>query len=411
MNLSLIRRLMYDLCIIGGGAAGMAAAIAAAKNNKKVILIEKNNKLGKKLYATGNGRCNITNTYFDLDKVYNSSYEDKNAFLEAAIGKNANHNVEAFFHEIGVRTRNLGNYIYPYSLQASSVVWAMIDCLEKYGVKTLLKAEITDITPSDAAFTVIGENQRIMAKNVILANGGKSYSSLGGSSSGYALAKKLGHTLTNIRPALCALGTASADTELAGVRVSCNADLYINDAYIKSEAGELQFTDYGISGIMIFNLSSLCGSALAKNYKVQIKLDFCPDFTKEELMEHFHISSERSILGCLNGILNDKLSLSILRSLNISPKQPASAISMSGLHDIISMIKQANYDIDELMDYDKAQVCAGGVPLSEIIPCSCESKLCRGLYIVGELLDVDGLCGGYNLTFAIKTGLTAGGSI
>ena len=201
---------MYDLCVIGGGMSGMAAAITAAKAGRKVILFEKNKKLGKKLYATGNGRCNLTNMSVDLRRDFNSSYADYETFIRDAFGDGElTSKVIEFLNSIGISTVNVDDtYVYPASMQASAVVWALIDALNNYNVEIVLNTEIKDIViDTDETYIVSHSDMKITSKKLILANGSKAYPSLGGNDTGYKLAKKLGHNIIQINPALCGLIT------------------------------------------------------------------------------------------------------------------------------------------------------------------------------------------------------------
>lgn len=398
---------MYDLAIIGGGMAAMAAAIEAGKNNKKVIIIEKNEKLGKKLYATGNGRCNITNSYLDYATCYNSSDDDYISFLENSIGKEPYAEIMKFLADIAVPTKDINGYIYPMSLQASSFVWTLLDKLNEYNVETALKTQITNVTKEHKYFVVQSENDVYKAKNVLIACGGKSYVKLGGTSSGYDLAKNLGHTVKKTRPTLCGLISNSVDERLSGVRANCKVKLVNDGKLIKTETGELQLNDKTLSGIVIFNISSLAGRLIDEGKKVEVTIDFVPEYDTDAIKETFNNNNNRTILAALNTMINDKLAMVILEDLSVSKKTKVNELTNSDISAIISCLKNYKFSIDGLKDYESAQATAGGVSIDEIYD-DFSSKLVRNLYFAGEVIDIDGICGGYNITFAILSGLKVG---
>ncbi len=399
---------MYDLCVIGGGAAGMSCAITAARLGLKVVLVEKNNKLGKKLYATGNGKCNLTNQYINISECYNSKSNDYIEFVNNAFGKNPTQNIISFVNSVGIDTMDINGYVYPKSAQASSFVWALIDELNNLNVKILLNKEIKSITTKSTHFKIKSQNEEITASQVVLATGGMSYKNLGGTDSGYKLSGNLGHSLSTIRPSLCGVKTNINLEDIVGVRANATATLIGADTGVLSQqSGELQITKNGLSGIMIFNLSSLVGAIISRE-KVYISLDFANDITKETYADLCNASSNRTVVGFLNGMINDKLASFICKNLNIDAKSKVSHISSEKLDSIYELMKNFRFPITGLMDYDSAQVCAGGITLSEIDSKTFMSNIIDGLYITGELLDIDGICGGYNLTFAILSGIVAG---
>ncbi len=412
---------MYDLCIIGGGAAGISCAITAGRLGLKVLLIEKNNKLGKKLYATGNGKCNLTNDYMDLKMHYNSA--DKNYFhiigkiYDDAFSKaTPNVQIKEFVASLGLNTISNNNYIYPQSAQASSVVWAMVDELNHLNVDIRLKTEIIDITYKGSYFEIKSQNDAFKAVQTVLANGGASYAALGGSLSGYKLCEKLGHTINPIRPCLCGLKVKEDLTDIAGVRANSKISLYLNNKIISESKGELQFTKEGLSGICIFEISSNAGSILQEKEHPQIVVNLLDNDDTDTTYNKFieQISSEahnhRTIQGFLNGFINDKLAYYACKLNKIDPKAKLVEIPGKLLLQLADTLKAMSFNINDLYDYDMAQLTAGGVSISEINSNTLESKIVNDLYITGELLDIDGICGGYNLTFAILSGIKAGKS-
>lgn len=402
---------MYDLCIIGGGASGMSAAIAAAQNGLKVIILEKNKKLGKKLYATGNGKCNVTNSIMDFNMKYNSNSAHYTEFLDKCLGVTPYEQIKEYLKSLGVLTYDVNGYTYPKSAQASSVVWAMHDRLNEYGVEIAFKQEISEIVSKATHFIIKCENRQITASQLVLACGGRSYPALGGSTSGYEYAKSFGHTIVSVRPSLCGLITKTDLTDIAGVRVSAEAHLTDETgSIIASEAGELQINSYGLSGIMIFNLSAKVGALLENGRQAYITLNLIPHLSDEDIQTIYNVSASRTVTGFLNGMVNDKLATYIIGSCGLDTKCQLKDIGKNAADKLISKLRAFSLEITGLNDYDSAQVCAGGVNIEEIYPDTMMSKKIPGLYITGELLDIDGLCGGYNLTFAILSGIRAGKS-
>lgn len=404
---------MYDVCIVGGGAAGMSAAITAASAGKRVFIVDKNAKLGRKLYATGNGRCNITNENMNYPYVYNSSDSDYPAFLRAVMGDSADMEVEKFLRSLGIYTyTNQDGYVYPQSRQASSVVWAMSDMLRQLQVEIDFKHEITDIERENTCFCLKSKDGAITASQVVLASGGCSYPSLGGTGSGYMLAERLGHHILPVRPSLTGMTTGQVSKNLSGVRIHAHAKLmnHMNEI-IRQETGELQFTEYGLSGIMIFNLSSAAGALLMNDKPAWLHVNFLQDISEKAFCDLCRENKHRTVTGMLNGLVNDKVAAYAAEQVGIDGKMQTDALSDETIHLLYHALSAARFDISGIRDFSQAQVTAGGVPLAEVWADTCMSKLVNGLYFAGEILDIDGICGGYNLTFAIMSGIRAGESI
>ncbi|MBQ8924432.1 MAG: aminoacetone oxidase family FAD-binding enzyme [Lachnospiraceae bacterium] len=405
---------MYDLCIIGGGMSAISCAVTAARRGLKVIILEKNDKLGKKIYATGNGRCNITNHNFsdNYARYYNSSSAGYEEFLKTLFKSDCpDKEVIEFLNSVGIITYDINSYVYPKSFQASSLMWTFNDELKVLNVEILFKSEIRRIDIIDDRFEITASNRRITASNVVLACGGASYKKLGGGMGGYELAKSLNIDCTDISPALCGLKTIEDVGAVSGVRTRAVARLYCGSSDNSSEKnicateeGELQITDYGLSGIMIFNLSSKTGRILKSGERAFIKLDLIPNVEDKVIYDIFNNHPYRRDKALLNVFINDKLAEYVLRRLE---KDNMSYDTV----DMIKLLHNFSFEIDGLMDFENAQVTAGGIYLDEINPENMSLRRHPGMYAIGEMTDIDGICGGYNLTYAIITGKRVGESI
>lgn len=396
----------YDVCIIGGGAAGLAAAIAASKKGCRVCIIDKNKKLGKKLYATGNGRCNLANEDMASVHYHSASKQvEMQSFLAACMGKNQNHTLFDFLHMIGVYEENMDGYFYPESMQASSVVWAFLDMMKSLSVTVKTSQTVREIIPDAEGYLVLSETS-IYAKQVILACGGRAYPALGGCSLGSEIAQKMHIPSVKQRPALCGVVTKENMEQIKGVRVRCSAWIGENEG--QKQYGELQITEYGLSGIMIFNLSSEIGKIMEQQKEVVVKLDFMSQMKKSLFISR--ANTTRSILGYLNAYLPDKLALYLIQKCGFDCKMPAEELSKEQLERLYYMCRAYEVSVTALKEYENAQVTAGGICLDAVNPKTMEIYQYPGLYATGEMLDIDGDCGGYNLTFAILTGLRAGES-
>jgi len=394
---------MFDVCIVGAGAAGLSAAITLSKTGKSIVVLDSNEKAGKKLYATGNGRCNLTNEYMEYENCYHSENEKYVEFLKNVMSDEPNKTVVDFYSTLGISTVSKEGYVYPKSLQASSVVWAMLDGItDNTSIK--YKSRVQSISPENGMYCVNTSKETIKAKTVILACGSNAYESLGGSKSGYELASMLGHKVIKVRPALCGVKIKENIDSISGVRTNAKVTLVVDNQAIFEENGEVQFTKDSLSGIVIFNLSSLAGKALDEHKNVKVRINLLSD------IEHSNIkyTSNRNLLGILNGYINDKLAGYIINKNNWNAKSK----DIEELNKILPIceneMRTLEFEVVNVCDWEHAQVCAGGVDLDEIDGNTMESRLNKNLYIIGELLDIDGKCGGYNLTFAILSGIKAG---
>ena len=395
-----------DIVIIGGGASGLISAITASKNKQnKVTLIEKNPVLGKKILATGNGKCNYYNSNQDLIHYHSTN----NELIKEIINEENTNKVEDFFKKIGIIPKIKNGYYYPFSNQATTIRNALVNEVEK-NTKILTETTVEDITKENDKFFIKTNNGVIKADKVIIATGSKAAPKTGSDGLGYKLLKNLGHTIVDVLPALVQVKTKGKFLkDWSGIRTDVDASLYINDKLIKKESGEIQLTNYGVSGICIFNLSRYIPIALKNNDKVEIKINFLPFTTEvDDLLKN--ISNDKNITKTLEGILNNKLVSVVISQSSINKEKKYNELSTKEKEVLLTNLTNFNLEVIGTNSYEECQVCSGGVPLTEINLENMESKVIKNLHIVGELVDIDGDCGGYNLTFAWISGLLAGKS-
>lgn len=377
--------------VVGGGASGLAAAIAAAGKGASVTILEQNDRLGKKICATGNGKCNLTNTEMPPDAFRGTHPE----FAREALKQFSVQDTIRFFSELGIYTVNRNGYLYPHSGQAQSVVDVLSMEARNRGVKIKTREKATDIFRENV-WRVRTEGWNYEADAVILANGSKASNIAGSDGSGYALAEMLGHHVINPLPALTALKCSGKSfASWAGVRTEGEVTLCINGIPLKSEKGELQLTEYGISGIPVFQLSRYAIRALHENCEVSLLVDFLPEFPVEWVpaflesrRKNCPYKNEKELLV---GLFPDKL-IKVLTARK----------------NLVSAIKAFPLTVTDGMPFAQAQVCSGGVDTAEVEETTMESRLVPGIYFAGELLDIDGTCGGYNLQWAWSSGFCAG---
>ncbi len=397
------------IAVIGGGASGMMAAISAAKFKMDVTIFESTNRVGNKLLLTGNGKCNFSNSYLDNSCYYCKDY----GLLKKTFEKFSPLDTENFFKNVGMLVKNKNGYLYPYGEQASIVLDILRMQLKKENVIIHTESKVKRITKENQEFTVELENKSTYTfDKVILTTGGRSYPKTGSDGSGYKLAKKLGHSVYPTVPALVQLvGNDDFYKIIAGVRSEGLAYLKIDGKTVRTESGEIQFTDYGISGIPIFQLSRIVSYGLFEKKSIQIIVDVLPhiDDIKELVKMRAILHKENTLEEFMCGIANKKLCLLAIKLNNFSPNKKVDSLSEQELINVVTSLKHIVFHITDTKSYDTAQVTAGGVPLSEISE-DFSSKITENLYFAGEILDVDGICGGYNLQWAFSSGFVAGHS-
>lgn len=400
-----------QILVLGGGASGIMAAITAAKEGGKVLLIEKKNRLGKKLLATGNGKCNFTNAHQDKECYRSEDVE----FVWDALLAYSHEKVLDAFREMGILPKQRDGYYYPSSGQATSILDALMRQLKKYGVSIQCEEEVLGIErQKESQYLVTTTKGKYLAKKVIAAVGGMAAPVHGTTGDGYEFAKALGLSVIEPLPALtsCIL-KGDFMKNWTGVRVQGKVSLYSKQSgFLAEDTGELQMVAHGISGIPVFQVSRYAARALRQKEKVYILMDIMPDFTEEELEKELLWRKEQfgswSSLEVLDGMMHQKLAAVLLHSLGMDERQPVTSWVQSDVLKMVQRMKSWKLGVAAVSDFEKAQVTCGGVSVAEIDRYTMECKKYPGLYFTGELLDVDGICGGYNLQWAWTSGYLAG---
>lgn len=390
------------IAIIGGGAAGLFTAYLLSKQNINVTLFEKNNKLGKKLLATGNGRCNITNESISKSNFYSNNHE----FINYPIKQFDYHICKKIFNEIGIEfTKGEKNRVYPNSLNSSSVVELLKYQLELNGVNIILNYDVENLENKDNKFII---NKTNLFDIVVIATGSIAMSKLGSCDSGYKLSSIFGHTITPLFPSLVQLVCDDSDISLAsGVKI---------EAKIGNISGDLLFTKYGVSGSVILDISRDISEELLYKDKVKITIDLLPLFSKEKLISFLLKRVEQHPTKPLDiffdGFINIKLARFILIKSKLSNNIKKSGdLKRKEIQNIVYNLKNLNLVITNTKGFENCEVVAGGIDTYEIDNKTMESKLKKDLYIIGEVVDIDGQCGGYNLHWAWASSYIASNSI
>lgn len=402
---------MYDVIIIGAGASGLMAAAAAASKGARVALLEHKDDIGKKILATGNGRCNFTNTDMSVNKFHGSKALIKNGLSQFNYSDTI-----CFFKELGIPAYDNAGYIYPNSRQAASVVAAFRMELMRLHVDVKTGINITDIKPADdrTGYCIQTNKGSFKSKRLIIACGLTASPKLGSDGSLFRQIEALGHHIQKPLPALCGFSCDGLNfKKITGVRCDATVASVIDGQMTEQNTGELQLADYGISGIPVFQISSLMSRALNKGQKVEVIIDFLPAFSDDELNGYIKDRSitttdNRSLNEMLNGLLNNKLLLELIHKSGVSPDKKGRLLTDDDCKSLTRSIKHTAVSVKKPRGLEFAQVCAGGIYTKEIDVRTLESKIHPGLYFCGELLDVDGICGGYNLQWAWTSGYIAG---
>ncbi len=394
--------------IIGAGASGMAAALAAAENpNNQVILFERQARVGRKLLATGNGRCNLSN----VNAATTHYHGQQAAFCEYALSRYSVADTLSWFSSLGLCTvTEHSGKVYPYSDQANSVVDVLRLALNKPNISVQLGAEVDKIRHIDGTFEVHCGQQAVTCQKLIVACGGLAGTKLGGSMAGYKLLSKLGHKATRLRPNLVQLQSSwPMLSSLKGVRANCRVEILHNDGPYAQSEGELQFTERGLSGPVIFEVSR---DVCAEPGQWACRLDFLPQWNEEALKNALAVRRERNLPAeeLLTGILHNRLGRVLAKAAGVPVNGNCAEITDEELTAVCHAVKAFEVNLTEPLGMDSAQVTAGGVLTEQFDNTTMESRLVKGLYACGEVLDIDGDCGGYNLQWAWSSGRLAGSS-
>lgn len=405
-----------DIAVIGGGAAGFAASICAARTAKdlKIAILEKGQRVARKILATGNGRCNISNRNMFIGRFHGLNAE----FAENALSQFDFDMTMDFFKKIGVLPTELEDgKMYPMSLQAASVVDMLRIEAQRQGIAEVVDFEVVKIKSSGGVFEIASKKGEVVrAKKVILCTGGKAAPELGTDGSAYKLATDFGHQLTPLFPALVQLKCdAKRVRALKGVKLMGNATLLDNNKQVQKEYGEVMFTDYGLSGPPIFQLSRKTAELLNnRNKNIKIKIDLTPEYSFSEI-EDILFQRRKDLCDVasenfLNGMLNKQIARQILKESDEELKLnvPSKNISDKTLKTLAGKIKGWEFEVIGTNPWKNAQVTAGGIETDSVNPETMESKKAKGLYLAGEILDIDGDCGGFNLQWAWSSGFVAG---
>lgn len=404
---------MSKVTVIGGGASGIMAAIAAARHGAQVVILEHKDRIGKKILMTGNGKCNLSNLSFSVDKYYS----DTPQFVETIFRQFNEKDTISFFKEIGLFIKDKNGYLYPMSEQASTVLDLLRIELKYRNVEIITACNVKKVTSDPKAkggksqFTIDTDRGTYQSDTVILACGGKASPQSGSDGSGYELARKFGLKVITPLPALVQLRCAGNHFKaIAGVRCEAKLRLHVDGTMVKEEYGELQLTDYGISGIPVFQLSRIAAKALDIHKKVIVKIDLLPMMSKEMIyvfLTKTNPCPDKTVEEAMLGLMNKKLLHMLWKQNGIKSECKLSKLPDKQIENLIETIKEWTVEVSATNSFLNAQVCCGGVDCKEIMD-TCESGKVHGLFLTGELLDVDGICGGYNLQWAWSTGYIAG---
>lgn len=396
---------MCDIVIIGGGVSGIVSAIKSFNGRNRITILERNDKCLKKLLLTGNGRCN----YFNDDTSISNYHSMREDLLDKVINSDNMCRVLDFYNELGIIPKIKNGYYYPFSNQASTVRDALMFEVMKLGVSIKYNYLVEKIERSNNKFII---NDSIVCDKVIIATGSCSYPKTGSDGMGYDFLRKFGHNIIKPLPALVQLNSDfKYCRELSGIRSDVILSLYEDDEFISSSVGEVQLTDYGISGICTFNLSHFVTRGLDVGKKEVIKVNFLP-FIKDNYMEWFNTYSnkhnDKNIYMLLCNILNYKLVKVILKVCSIDNETYYNELDYNSRSLLIDNLTNFKFNIVSTKDFNFSQVCNGGVSLDEVNLSTFESLIVDGLYITGEVLDINGNCGGYNLICAVISGILVG---
>ena len=400
-----------DCIILGGGAAGLTAAAALASSGLQVTVVERLDRVGKKILSTGNGRCNLSNSDMRAEL-----YTPASSFVDQVYTATPPQDVLAFFDQLGLMTAEEDGRIYPRSMMAASVLDVLRIACERENIRILTGETAVSVTPSRrGGWSVqLQSGEGLFAPAVLCAMGGSAAPNLGTDGSGIRLLTTLGHRASPQLPALVQFKCAHpALKSLKGIRVQAALTLSANGQPIAEESGELLFQDYGVSGVCIFQLSRFAVRALHKKQRVQLSVNLLPEVPNAYawLTERIDVRPQLTASQLLTGVFHRLLAQALLKEAGIAQDVPVSTLTSGDLQRLSKAISTLTFTVDGTQGFAQAQVTAGGILTDEVDPVTMQSRLFDGLYLAGEVLDVDGPCGGYNLHFAFASALTAARAI
>lgn len=405
---------MSKVIVIGGGAAGAVAAIFAARNGHRVELFEKNEKIGKKLFITGKGRCNVTNAG-DMDALFDA-VKSNPKFLYSAFYSFTNEQAMDFFEELGVRLKvERGNRVFPESDHSSDIIHALKHELEQLGVEIHFCTEVKDVLVEHEKFTaiVLKNGKKVSGDACVVATGGISYASTGSTGDGYRFAEKTGHKVTELYPSLVPMEVKEwYAKELQGLSLrNVRGTILDGKKKLYDEFGEMLFTHYGVSGPIIISASSVVGKKL-QDKELTLQIDLKPALSREQLdqrvLRDFEENKNKQFKNAVDKLFPAKLKPIMIELSGISPEKKVNEISKEERLYFVDLIKNFKMTLTGLRSYNEAIITKGGVSVKDIDPGTMESKKISGLYFAGEVLDLDALTGGFNLQIAWSTGYLAG---
>lgn len=409
---------MSKVLIIGGGAAGMFASIFAARNGNEVHVFEKNEKLGKKLFITGKGRCNLTNAC-DVDTLF-ANMVSNGKFMYSSFYGFTNQDAMEFFENAGLPIKTeRGGRVFPVSDHSSDVIKTLENEMKRQGVHIHLYTAVKNVVAEDGRFTqvTLTDGSKVKGDACIIATGGLSYQTTGSTGDGYVFAKTLGHTITDTVPSLVPIETKEHFVpQLMGLSLrNVQATIYNGKKELYSEFGEMLFTHFGVSGPLIISASAYIGKHLGKGKELILSIDLKPALSEEQLdtriLREFEENHNKQFKNAVNSLFPAKLIPVMIELSGIDPEKKVNIISREERQKFVHLIKHLELTLTRLRDYKEAIITRGGVKVKEINPSTMESKLVNGLYFAGEVLDLDALTGGYNLQIAWSTAYAAGSNI
>ena len=398
------------IIIVGGGAAGMMAALSAKRNGGEVLILERNDRVGKKLLATGNGRCNYTNKNLTINNYHGNNPK----FAFSALSELTVDKTIEFFERLGITPAAEDNgKVFPLSFQSSSMLDILRYQIEEESIELITEAHVSEIKKQKRFVVILKDKRTFEGDKVIIATGGMALPSSGSDGNGYTLCKKLGHTTTEIFPGLVQLKLESHFLkQLDGVKFVGKAKIYIDNNLVLEDNGDILFTSYGISGPPILQLSRTALDYINKGKDVRLKVSIINTKTTEELADYlinrFNNMINKTIELGLIGLINKRLILPILKETNIDKNKNVVSLTKNEIILLANILTSWEFKVTGSQSWGNAQVTAGGINTDEIDNKTMESKIVKGLYIVGELLDIDGDCGGFNLQWAWSSGYIAG---